>query len=157
MAGYREVNGSIPIPRGVYDHTGCMDSGPAHPLTGKASPISLVAGMTRTSLRVRRRTIPRGNEPLGDMATEVLFENERVKIWRLIVEPGQASAWHLHPRDYVTVTVEPADMKLETEDGTTQAIPPVVGRWQYHGEHTVHRVVNDSDNRHQNLLIELMG
>lgn len=35
--------------------------------------------------------MPRDNEPLGDIATEVLFENERVKIWSLIVEPGQAS------------------------------------------------------------------
>ena len=32
----------------------------------------------------------RGDEPLGEIATDVLFENERVKIWNLIVDPGQA-------------------------------------------------------------------
>ena len=40
--------------------------------------------------------MPRGNEPLGDIASVVLFENERVKIWNLIVEPGETSPWHLH-------------------------------------------------------------
>ena len=50
--------------------------------------------------------MPRGNEPLGDIASVVLFENERVKIWNLIVEPGETSPWHLHERDYVTVVVE---------------------------------------------------
>ena len=47
--------------------------------------------------------MPRENEPLGEIASQVLFENDRVKIWNLIVEPGEASDWHLHGHDYVTV------------------------------------------------------
>ena len=99
--------------------------------------------------------MPRGNEPLGDIATEVLFENRRVKIWSLIVEPGQASPWHLHPRDYVTVVAEGDTIKLELDDGALEAISSEVGRWRYHGEHVVHRVVNDSATRYRNVLIEL--
>ena len=64
--------------------------------------------------------MPRGNEPLGDIASVVLFENERVKIWNLIVEPGEASSWHLHERDYITVGVEGGDLTLEFEDGATE-------------------------------------
>ena len=30
---------------------------------------------------------------LGEIASVVLFENEKVKIWNLIVEPGEASDW----------------------------------------------------------------
>ena len=48
---------------------------------------------------------PDGKE-LGEIATDVLFENDRVKIWNLTVEPGESSDWHLHGRDYVTVVVK---------------------------------------------------
>ncbi len=97
----------------------------------------------------------RPNEPLGDIASAVLFENERVKIWNLIVEPGEASPWHLHERDYVTVTVEGAGLTPEFEDGTKGAGPTKPGDWHYHGEHRVHRVVNHTDTRYKNVLIEL--
>ena len=97
----------------------------------------------------------RGNEPLGQIATAELFENNRVKIWSLIVEPGQASPWHVHQRDYITVVAEGDHIKLELEDGSLEALSSEVGRWRYHGEHTVHRVVNDSDTRYRNILIEL--
>ena len=33
---------------------------------------------------------PDGKE-LGEIATDVLFENDRVKIWNLTVEPGESS------------------------------------------------------------------
>ena len=39
---------------------------------------------------------------LGEIATDVPFENDRVKIWNLIGELGESSNWHLHRRDYVT-------------------------------------------------------
>ena len=97
----------------------------------------------------------RGNEPLGNIATVELFENDRAKIWSLIVEPGEASAWHMHTRDYVTVVVEGGNLTLEYEDGTTEPSASEVGRWRYHGEHKVHRVVNKTDARYRNILIEL--
>ena len=40
--------------------------------------------------------MPKGDEVLGDIATTALLENERVKVWTLIVDPGEASAWHHH-------------------------------------------------------------
>ena len=61
--------------------------------------------------------MPGGDEPLGEIASVVLFENERVKIWNLIVEPGEASPWHFHENDYVTVTVEGGGLTVEYEDG----------------------------------------
>ena len=99
--------------------------------------------------------MPRGSEPLGDIATVVLFENERVKIWSLVVQPGQASAWHLHTRDYITVLVEGRDRTLELEDGATQVNSTDIGSWTFQDQHVVHRVVNHSDARFRNILIEL--
>ena len=97
----------------------------------------------------------RDNEPLGDIATEVLFENERVKIWTLVVDPGEASPWHLHPRDYITITVEGDSISLEHEDGSAESSSHEPGRWKWHGDHVVHRVVNDGKTRYRNILIEM--
>lgn len=99
--------------------------------------------------------MPRGNEPLGDIASHVVFENDHVKIWNLIVDPGQSSDWHLHERDYVTVVVEGAGLVVEYDDGTEQDSPSGPGTWRYHGEHKVHRVTNNTDKRYTNVLIEL--
>ena len=99
----------------------------------------------------------RENEPLGDIATTVLFENEKVKIWNLVVDPGEASGWHLHPRDYVTVVVEGGGLTVEYDDGTSGVGSTAVGTWTYHSEHRVHRVVNHTDTRYKNVLIELKG
>ena len=99
----------------------------------------------------------RGNEPLGDIASVVLFENEGVKIWNLIVEPGEASSWHLHERDYVTVVVEGGGLTVEYEDGTTSEGASGLGSWTHHGEHRVHRVINHTGTRYKNVLVELKG
>jgi hypothetical protein len=42
---------------------------------------------------------------LGDVATRLLVENDRVRIWEMALEPGQASALHRHDLDYVLVQV----------------------------------------------------
>ena len=100
--------------------------------------------------------MPRGNEPLGPIATELLFENDRVKIWTLIVDPQKKSAWHQHPLDYITIGLEAGEISLELEDGSTRVSQPEVARsWKWHDEHPVHRVVNNSDTTYRNILIEL--
>ena len=101
--------------------------------------------------------MPRGDQTLGDIATDVLFENDKVKIWNLIVEPGDSSAWHLHERDYVTVVVEGGGLTVEFEDGTSEDGSPQVGTWRYHDEHKVHRVINNAGTRYKNVLVELKG
>ena len=101
---------------------------------------------------MRRRNVAK---KLGDIATQVLFENEKVKIWHLIVESGQASSWHLHERDYVTVPLEGGGLSVEYGDGTGEDADPRPKEWVYHGDHRVHRVVNNTDRRYKSLLIEL--
>ena len=99
--------------------------------------------------------MPRGNEPLGDIATDVLFENDNVKIWNLVVKPGEASDWHMHGRDYVTIVFEGAGLTVEYDDGTSEDSPSGPGTWRYHGEHKIHRVVNNTASRYVYVLVEL--
>ena len=98
----------------------------------------------------------RNQNQLGEIATNVLFENDRVKIWNLIVEPGEASDWHLHGRDYVTVVVESnGGLDAEYADGSANLSENIVGGFTYHDSHQVHRVVNNTNKRYKNVLIEL--
>jgi beta-alanine degradation protein BauB len=43
---------------------------------------------------------------LGGIATRVLLENDRVKIWEMDLAPGEESAIHEHTMDYILVVLE---------------------------------------------------
>ena len=43
---------------------------------------------------------------IGPIATRVLFENERVRIWEMNLAPGESTALHRHELDYVQVEIE---------------------------------------------------
>lgn len=41
----------------------------------------------------------------GDIATKVLFENERVRVWEMRLAPGQESDLHRHDNDYLMIQI----------------------------------------------------
>ena len=43
---------------------------------------------------------------LGDIATRLLAENDRVKIWEMDLAPGEESDVHEHTMDYILVLIE---------------------------------------------------
>ena len=40
------------------------------------------------------------DDSIGGVGTTILFEDEKVKIWEMILEPGEASDLHHHEYDY---------------------------------------------------------
>lgn len=42
----------------------------------------------------------------GDVATKVLFENDRVRVWEMTLEPEARSELHRHDLDYLLVFLE---------------------------------------------------
>ncbi len=42
---------------------------------------------------------------LGDIANELLFENERVRVWKLELGPGKDSPPHRHDLDHVLIVL----------------------------------------------------
>jgi hypothetical protein len=44
--------------------------------------------------------------PLGDVGTRLLHDDERVRIWEVDLQPGEATAPHRHEHDYILVIVE---------------------------------------------------
>ncbi len=44
-------------------------------------------------------------ESYGDIATTLLFENERVRIWEMRLEPGEDGELHRHELDHILVQI----------------------------------------------------
>jgi hypothetical protein len=47
--------------------------------------------------------MPDSERKLGGIATRVLMENDRVKIWEMDLAPGEESDFHEHTMDYILV------------------------------------------------------
>ena len=43
------------------------------------------------------------DDPMGNVGTELLFEDEHVRIWEMNLEPGEASDLHHHEHEYYLV------------------------------------------------------
>jgi hypothetical protein len=57
------------------------------------------------------------------VGSELLFENNRVRVWDFKLEPGEWSEWHRHEHDYVIVYVTDAELGLQV-----LATPPETSR-----------------------------
>jgi beta-alanine degradation protein BauB len=96
-------------------------------------------------------------EPLGDVATRLLFENERVKVWEMLLEPGESSARHRHTMDYLLCVVEGESIDADGPDGARVRIPVEPGTVFFVGPGNVETAVNRSAKRFREILIELKG
>ena len=43
---------------------------------------------------------------LGPMGDKIIFENDRVRIWELVIPPGGDSNMHVHDLDYILVQLD---------------------------------------------------
>jgi mannose-6-phosphate isomerase-like protein (cupin superfamily) len=91
---------------------------------------------------------------LGDVATRLLFENERVKVWEMLLEPGESSARHEHTRDYVLCVLEGESVDADVDGGSIR-IPVEPGTVLYVGRGGVETAVNRSARRFREILVEL--
>ena len=91
------------------------------------------------------------------LGTAELFENERLKIWDFVLEPGEAVPLHTHRRDHVIVVLEGSELEVAYADGQRRTFTPRAGDWfvgMVEGEDT-HDARNVGTTRYRNLIIEL--
>ena len=96
-----------------------------------------------------------GDRHLGDVGTEFQFEDGDVKVWDLVLEPGQSSDWHHHTRRYVFIVTRPGRLKTEFEDGSSRVTELRLGQVVKGVKDSVHRVTNVGDAPYSNAIIEL--
>ena len=52
----------------------------------------------------------------GDPGT-LLFENDRIRVWELIMQPGEVCNWHMHAHDHLLVVIDGARVEARKSDG----------------------------------------
>jgi beta-alanine degradation protein BauB len=98
---------------------------------------------------------------LGDVATRMLFENDRVRIWEMDLPPGGKSAVHRHDLDYILVQLEGDRIAGEPEPDTQGPYNEYVeadvvpGNAIYIERGGIETAVNTGDRRYREILIEL--
>ena len=104
------------------------------------------------------------NDPqrtLGDIATTLLFENERVRVWELDLAAGERSATHRHDLDYLLVQIEGDRIAAEPEADSRGAYRDYIeadvvpGRTRYIKAGGIETAVNVGRRRYREILIEL--
>ena len=92
---------------------------------------------------------------LGNVATRLLFENERMKVWEMRLEPGEASDLHRHGLDYLLYILEGTSIDADRPDGESARFAVEPGQMFFVRRGGTERAVNRSPTRFRELLIEL--
>lgn len=100
-------------------------------------------------------------QPTEHVGTQLLFENERVRVWELAVAPGETLEKHIHRNDYLYIVTSggllrfadpdnPSDYKDVPFEDNQVAFVPVSGAGKVDN-----RLTNVGDKPHRNYVIEL--
>lgn len=91
------------------------------------------------------------------IGTRLIHEDEECRVWLLELEPGEASDWHVHECDYVFVVTQAGRVCTELVEGGAEIQDDSVGDSRYHTADSGHRLVNLSNSRYRNVIVELKG
>ena len=121
-----------------------------------ATPPEFIELTPEMKARLDRFRDDHKDDPLGGVGGRVLLEDDSVRIWELILEPGEASALHRHEHDYYLVIFEgdyvagvcPEGSGVDSfvgkvpEAGNTVSIPKGGLEWAYNvGEKTYREII----------------
>ena len=99
---------------------------------------------------------------LGPIGTEVIFENDRVRVWQLRLGPGERSAVHRHEHDYVLVQVSGGRIASEPEPDHAGEYKDYIeadvnpGEVVYIKSGGVETAVNKGDRDYLEVIVELL-
>src|SRR5439155_98953 len=109
---------------------------------------------TAGAVMVDEAADPKGN-PIG---TELVYEDDSVRVWRIELAPGETAGWHTHYLDYTTVVVEGDLVERPNADGTVDRIevtPGAIMRWN---QGTLrHALRNIGTKTFRNVIVEVKG
>ncbi|MBX3569762.1 MAG: cupin domain-containing protein [Rhizobiaceae bacterium] len=77
--------------------------------------------------------------------SEVLVDDDRVRVTRWDFDPGAETRWHRHGMDYVVTTITPCAFLLEEPGGGTRRVDLGAGVAYRRDEGVEHNVINGGD------------
>ena len=90
-------------------------------------------------------------ENLERVANRLLFEHESVKVWEMLLEPGEASDIHRHDYEYFFVVLEGESIDADFANGKSIQIPVEPGQVIYVPVGNTETAVNRSGVRYLEL------
>lgn len=97
--------------------------------------------------------VPVGSEPRHHMK----FENQYVRVFDVVVPPGDATLFHTHANDYAFVSIGDANLKAEVLGGQPGDLVLKDGEVRFTKGVITHRVTNVSDAPFRNITIEILS
>lgn len=94
-------------------------------------------------------------QELGQVGDRVVFENERVRIWEMTLEPGKSSDFHEHTLDYFLCVIEGESIDADFDGGKSIQIPVQRGTSLFVPKGSREVAVNRSGVCFREILIEL--
>ena len=96
-----------------------------------------------------------------EVGTTIWFENDRIRVWEILLQPGERGAFHSHVTNYFWTVVEGGRGLQRFADGTFVVRDYVVGETKYL-EHTpetalIHDLENVGDSPLRFVTVELLG
>ena len=94
----------------------------------------------------------------SEVGTRLLFENERVRVWDLRLEPGESTGLHRHESDYLYVVIENGQLQTVHPDGFSDHPRRMCDgdvRFREVEDEAVHAAVNAGDRPWRNIVVEL--
>ncbi len=88
-------------------------------------------------------------------AQRLLFENERVRVWEMTLEPGEAYPMHVHEYPYVSLVTGGARVVLTDADGNERTLETTSDTVVWQDSPDAHAVRNVGDSRFDSRLVEL--
>ena len=93
-----------------------------------------------------------------EVGTQLLFENERVRVWDLRLAPGESTGVHRHEHDYLYVVI--GDGRLQAADaegnrGEARDMQDGEVRFNAVEGEAVHEAFNAGDGPWRNIIVEL--
>ena len=101
-----------------------------------------------------------GAVEVGPIASEVLFENEQVRVWDLTLKPGQTSPLHTHMNPYFFIPLEQVKILTRFANGSTSEDDDPVGQPVWVGLEAAtrtHTVTNLDDHTYVGRVIEVLN
>lgn len=109
--------------------------------------------------RLEKFRAEHANDPLGGVGTQVLYEDDDVRVWELNLEPGEHSDLHRHDHDYILVIdsgdlvagIPPKDFPMDFFVGKV----PAAGNTVRVPKGGIEWALNVGKQRYHEILIEL--
>jgi oxalate decarboxylase/phosphoglucose isomerase-like protein (cupin superfamily) len=96
-----------------------------------------------------------------EVGTAVWFENDRIRVWEVRLEPGERGPFHAHTNDYFWTVVDPGLGLQRLADGTYAVRAYQLGETRYLPNTAEQPLIHDLENVGETTLrfvtVELLG